>query len=725
MEEYQQSIVGEWNEIALGSVREGGGGPTKVAWSLMTFHTAVFDAWAAYDPDAVGVHSRLDDTAGPASEAAKAEAVSYAAFTILSAIYPDAERVEAYREFMTENGFDPDASPSDPGSPAAIGIAAAQAVLAHRATDRSNYENDFEDTSGFEPVNAADPETYQIPGGTFFNTNFWQPLRVPTGEVTDEDGNPIITDDPASFKDQIAITPHWGNVKSFSLIENDMLRPQAPPHLGDITRYVDATGEVTTGDQAYRDQFSVLVDVSANLTDEQKLTAEYWADGPRTEQPPGHWNQIAQDIAKRDEHSLDDDVKMFFALNNAIFDAGVATWETKYVYDYIRPQSAIRDLFFNDAIESFAGPNQGTQTILGSKWIPYQSTTFVTPPFPEYVSGHSTFSRAAAETLIAFTGSNAYYDGVSTSNHDLNGDGDLDLLGEFVGLELFFEDYNGPPIPLRWDTLLDAADDAGLSRIFGGIHIQDGDLFGRELGAELAPLAWDQSQAYINGTAGALLRGASATDGDDLVQGSFGDDTLVGLAGNDVFRPGSGDDDIDGGEGVDTVEYAEGEVTFEQLGGGTVTVTRDSGVDILDNVEVVQVGDKFYRIDFGEGQASGIVSRLYHQAFGRDSDPLGQFFWTDELDNGFDPVALAELFLSSDEFLSGNQANLSNCDFVDVLYQNLRGSSSDAPGKEFWTGFLDDEALTRAEVLLQFSESNESIVHFFNTHLEDSALLIF
>ena len=724
MDEYQQSIVAQWNEIALGSVREGGGGPTKVAWSLTAVHTAIFDAWAAFDPNAVGVHSRLDDLAGPATEAAKAEAVSYAAFTALSEVYPDSARVAEYRAFMVQNGFDPDASPTDPGSPAAIGIAAAEAVIAQRATDRSNYENDFADTSGFVPVNAADPASGKTPGGDLFDPNFWQPLRVPTGTEVDANGNPIVTDDPASYKDQVGITPHWGDVKSFSLVENDMLRPTAPPLLGDFTEYTDGMGKVTTGDAAYREQLETLIHISANLTPEHKLNAEYWADGPRTEQPPGHWNQLAQDIAKRDLNMLDDDVKMFFALNNAIYDAGVATWEAKYVFNYVRPQSGIRDLYFDEQIASFSGANQGVKIISGSEWIPYQSSTFVTPPFPEYVSGHSTFSRVAADTLTFFTGTDSFYDGVSVSNYDLNGDGELDMLGEFVGLELSFEDYEGSPIQLRWETLGEAADDAADSRRFGGIHIQDGDLAGRKLAVELAPLTWAQSQAYFNGTDDALLRADTATEMNDLVQGSFGDDTLPGLGGDDVFRPGTGNDAVDGGAGFDTVQYASGDMSFSLAADRSIMVTRGSETDTLLNIEAVEVGDAVYRTDFGMGETTGMVSRLYHQGLGRDGDAPGISFWIEAVDAGIDPLALAEAFLTSDEYIAANGANETNLAFVEGQYGNLRGGTGDGVGITFWTGILDDDTLTKEQVLIAFAESGESVDHFYAAHADDGAFLL-
>jgi vanadium-dependent haloperoxidase-like protein len=119
-------------------------------------------------------------------------------------------------------------------------------------------------------------------------------------------------------------------------------------------------------------------------------------DGPNSEQPPGHWALFAQFVSARDHHTIDDDVKMFFVLSNAIFDAGIAAWDAKRTYDSVRPVTAIPLLFRGTTIRTWGGPGKGTVEMDGSQWIPYQAVTFPTPPFPDYVSGHSTYSAAAA-----------------------------------------------------------------------------------------------------------------------------------------------------------------------------------------------------------------------------------------------------------------------------------------------------------------------------------------
>ena len=135
----------------------------------------------------------------------------------------------------------------------------------------------------------------------------------------------------------------------------------APPQLGDFSAYTDATGFTSTNDEAYRSQFAEVAAISATLTAEQKAIAEYWADGPLSSTPPGHWNEFAHDLSARETFGLADDVKMFFALNNALFDTGIAIWDANYAHDYVRPQTAIRHLYEDEEIIAWAGPNKGAQ----------------------------------------------------------------------------------------------------------------------------------------------------------------------------------------------------------------------------------------------------------------------------------------------------------------------------------------------------------------------------
>lgn len=610
-----KSVVGQWNELLLDAIRSGAAKPTETTYQLHLTHSAIYDAWAAYDPSAYGHYGNIERPTAEHTEANKVEAISHAAYRMLVDFFPGQQA--KFDAFMAELGLDPADTATDPATPASVGNLAAANVFAARADDGANRQGGYADTSAYAPVNSADPRAPNAPGGEDFDPNRWQPLRVPNGTAVDENGNPVATDDPATYNDQVALTPHFGTVTPFALPSGDAVRPPAPPRLGDFGDYVDGLGNVTTGDAAYRAQFGQVLEISANLTPEQKAIAEYWADGPRTESPPGHWNQIAQDISLREGYGIDDDVKLFFALNAAIFDAGIATWEAKYAYDLVRPQSAIRDLYWGQEVEAWAGPNLGTQTILGEEWQPYQATTFVTPPFPEFTSGHSGFSMAAAKTIAAYVGSDVFHDGVTFGNYDLDDIPGVDLLGQYVVTELSFEDYDGPPITLQWETLTEAAAEAGISRLFGGIHIQDGDLRGREIGAAAAEIAQHRWEALFT-------RG-----GDDDLQGTDAGELIIAGAGDDVVLALDGDDTVEGGAGADTIVGGAGDDVI--IGGGP-------GGDLLagDGQRIECVGEDAYfdsilgYVDAETGAATVVLAHTAAEAaagFATDLAPPADTVW--------------------------------------------------------------------------------------------------
>src|SRR5204863_9248082 len=139
------------------------------------------------------------------------------------------------------------------------------------------------------------------------------------------------------------------------------------------------------------------------------------------------------------------------------------------------------------------------QMISAESWQPYQDPAFVTPAFPEFVSGHSAFSAAGAAVLTAFTGSDRFYDGVTILyNEDFNRDGAPDMLGEFIAPvgSNRFENSPAAVVTLRWPTFQAAADQAGLSRRYGGIHFQDADLVGRRMGKAVGEQAYRRAAAY-------------------------------------------------------------------------------------------------------------------------------------------------------------------------------------------------------------------------------------
>jgi hypothetical protein len=509
--EVPADLVVLWNEVMLAAIRSDPPRPTVVARSLFMTHAAMYDAWAMYEDTAMPttLDPALKRPVAEHTEANKAAAITQAACHMLMSLFPAYEADTGAFTILLHQLGEEMVMEADPNTPAGLGFMAAEAILNGRADDGSNEANNFADVTSaiypelYAPVNSADPTADNSPGHAGFNAVRWQPLRVPTGAKLDDNGWPIADNtDPATYKDQVYLTPHWGAVRPFALTAGNQFRPSDPPQFGSAELYTDGLGNTMTNDQAYQAQVDEILHLSANLTDEQKAIAEYWADGPRSETPPGHWNALAHGISYRDQHRLDEDVKMYFALNAALFDSSIAAWDAKRAYDCIRPISAIRHKYAGQMVEAWGGPNMGTQLIAGETWRPYQIPTFLTPPFAEYVSGHSTFSASAAEVLTRFTGSNQFYDGETILYHeDFNRDGVPDILGQHIAARGSSLLEGGPamPVVLQWETFQEAADEAGLSRRYGGIHFQDGDLQGRKMGSQIGAQAYTLAEQYWTG----------------------------------------------------------------------------------------------------------------------------------------------------------------------------------------------------------------------------------
>ena len=453
------SVVIQWNNAALQAIRDINPGPTVGSRALAIMHTCMYDAWATYDPVAVPTRPngipRHPGTGNGLGN--KNQAISYAAYRALMDLFP--RDAALFTNLMQSLGYDPNNTSTDTQLPVGVGNVAAQAVISFRHGDGSNQLNGYADTSGYVPVNTPD---------AINDPNRWQPLRVPNGS--------------GGFVVQKFLTPHWGGVTPFALASGSQFRPAAPP-----IQY-SQNGVVN---QAYVDEANQILQYSAGLNDTMKTIADYWANGPHSETPPGHWDLFAQFasaqfVSHRNKNDANADVKLFFALSNALFDAGIACWDCKRTYDYVRPITAVHYLYTGKQVTAWAGYGKGTQSIDGGQWIPFQEATVVTPPFPEYCSGHSTFSAAGAYILQQFTGSDTF------GNSYTAAPGSSQIEPGITPTT---------SITLSWPTFSAAAAEAGMSRRYGGIHFQQGDLDGRALGQQVAPVAWTRAQSYINGTA--------------------------------------------------------------------------------------------------------------------------------------------------------------------------------------------------------------------------------
>jgi hypothetical protein len=468
----QPDLALQWNSAALQGIRDAKLGAPMVARALAIVHTCMYDAWAAYDERAIGTQlgAALRRPASERTLANKEQAISYAAYWALVDVLP-VDTNAVYVPLMKELGYDPNDDSTDIETPTGIGNVACAAVLEFRHHDKSNQLGDlaqgpYSDWTGYSAVNAPSP----VPARAApFDPNHWQPLTY--------------VNSTGDLMTQRFVGAQWCNVTPFALESGDEYR-----------WLMGRFGPATYGSKEYQEQAEELVAMSAGLTDKEKMIAEYWSDGPNSEQPPGHWALFAQWISERDHHTLDDDVKMFFVLSNAIFDAGIAAWDTKRSFDSVRPITAIPYLFKGKSIHAWGGPSKGTVQMDGSQWTPYQPDTFPTPPFPDYVSGHSTYSAAAATILRLFTGRDHF--GYS-----------LRIPAGSSKIESGITPAR--PVDLQWETFTDAANEAGMSRRYGGIHFRAADIAGRLLGRLVACQAWSKAQSYFDGTVAVPLQSPS------------------------------------------------------------------------------------------------------------------------------------------------------------------------------------------------------------------------
>ncbi|MFK8046015.1 MAG: DUF6851 domain-containing protein [Crocinitomicaceae bacterium] len=543
-------------------------------------------------------------------DSARSEAISFAAYRMLSHRFqnsPGAATVLPLLDaLMISLGYDnTNTSVNYPaGDPAALGNYIAQEIIAFGLQDGSNEQNDYVNIY-YNPVNPSLAPT--ISGNSsLVDPDRWQPLSFDV--FIDQSGNQIPFNTPEFLSPEWgAVIPFSLNdsVKNVYTRDGDDYvvyhDPSAPPYLDTVNasalieEYQWGFSLVSVWSSHLDSTSNVLWDISpasignvqsypTNVPDLQnfydlteggdpgighplnpatglpyspqivpradyaRVLAEFWADGPDSETPPGHWFELLNYVSDHPDFekkwkgkgveldALEWDVKAYFTMGGAVHDAAIAAWGIKGWYDYIRPISAIRYMadrgqstdntlpnYSPDGIPLLAGyielvtpidigqgfnasdtgkikvlawrgpdyisdPENdvaGVGWILAENWWPYQRPTFITPPFAGYISGHSTFSRAAAEVMTAMTGDEFFPGG----------------MGEFVAVKdsfLVFEDGPSVDITLQWATYRDASDQCSLSRIWGGIHPPVDDIPGRLIGEKIGVRAFDYADKYMD-----------------------------------------------------------------------------------------------------------------------------------------------------------------------------------------------------------------------------------
>ena len=573
-----QTVARQWDEELLSAIRVDLPRPPIHARNLFHFSIAIWDAWAAYDPVADGYLVTEKHTSDDPNRD-RTTAMSFAAYRVLRHRFQRSANaalsMAAFDARMVALGYDKNFTATDGATPAALGNRIAAAVIAHGMNDGANESIDYADPT-YAPAN--DPMLVKLPGTTMNDPNRWQPLALDL-QVTQ---NGIVL--PGRV--QKFVGPQWGRVLPFAVDFNTILPPPllrlADPitDAGFKTQAVDLivlASQLSPDDPYVMDVSPASLGNNPLATDDGhgyalnpvtgqpytpqyvkrgdfgRVIAEFWADGPTSETPPGHWNVVANYVADHIQSKrlggtgpvLDDlewDAKVYLAVNAAVHDAAIGCWGTKRYYDGVRPISMIRymgglgqssdpaephgsydpngipllpgiveviteessapgerhaelaDHVGEIAIHSWPGPLTPTSTyrgihwILATNWWPYQRATFVTPPFAGYPSGHSTFSRSAAEALRGLTGTEFFPGG----------------LGEIpIPQDTYLQFEKGPStgFMMQWATYYDAADQAGQSRRWGGIHPMVDDFVGRTLGSRIGQDAFAKALTYYDGTA--------------------------------------------------------------------------------------------------------------------------------------------------------------------------------------------------------------------------------
>lgn len=474
--EYKPSAAYEWLDVALeATAREHertAPRPTVGSRMLMIITTAMYDAWAAYDEKALGtvLGDKLRRPKQERTPANKEKAVAYAAYRAMLFVFPeDAEWISAQ---MRRRGFDPNDNTTDLSKPQGVGNAAAAALAEYRKHDGANQ---FGDELGSTGVPYSD-------------YTFYRPVN-PVDKIIDPDCWQPITFQFANGKTAIPgfLTPHWYRVKPLALERSDQFRPGPPPKVGS---------------EQLKKEVDEVLNFNGSLTLEQKAIVEFMRDGPRSTGQSGHWLRFAQAVSKRDKNDIDKDVKLFFSVGAVAFDAFIAAWETKRYYDSSRPWTLIRYYYKDKMIHGWGGVGKGVVNMPASEWHPYSPLSFITPPFPGYVSGHSTVSAASAKMLELFTGSD--YFGATETRHpgELTEPGISCEVKQMVdGKPLTSGVSSDGVITLRLPTFSATAEMAGISRVLGGYHIQADNVAGLEMGRKVAQYVFPKTQALFDGTA--------------------------------------------------------------------------------------------------------------------------------------------------------------------------------------------------------------------------------
>jgi hypothetical protein len=599
------SIARTWNEMLLFSIRRDLGRPTIHARNLYHTSAAMYDAWAVYDATADQVIHQEKLTAADPAEARRI-AISYTMYRLLQHRFQFSPGVftifPALDQLMADQGLDPWYFGTVGNDPASLGNRIAQSYIDYGIADGANEANGYTNQV-YQPINPSmlmdDPGNPNI-----VDPNRWQPLGLLS--FVDQNGNPI----PGGYPP--FLSAEWGNVTPFSLrpsdmsvLERDAIQwnvyhdPGPPPFIDNAEDLYRWGFEMVSTWSAHLDPSDgVMWDISPNSLgnsplpplggerdfydrvtgahgsagytvnpvtgapyaeqwvprgDYTRILAEFWADGPSSETPPGHWFSIFNytmdhPLFERrfmgqgpELDPLEYDVKAYLALGGAMHDAAVSCWSIKGYYDYVRPVSAIRyladqgqctdmtaanfnpeginlipNLIENVTAETTA-PGQRHEHLAGSEGKvaikAWRGPTYITTPATDVAGVGWILAERwwpyQRPTFVSppFAGYMSGHSTYSRTASEL-----LTLLtgseyfpgglGEFLAAQnqyLVFEDGPSVDVVLQWARFQDASDQCSLSRIWGGIHPPCDDLPGRHIGRIIGPDSFHEARRYFGG----------------------------------------------------------------------------------------------------------------------------------------------------------------------------------------------------------------------------------
>jgi hypothetical protein len=599
------SAARQWNEELLGAISRDLARPTVHARNLYHVSAAMWDAWAAYHPTAEQV-LHLEAATAEDVAAARAEAISFASYRLLHARFANspgaAVTMIKLDQRMQHLGYDKDFTSTLGDSPAALGNRIAATVLAFGSVDGSNEANGFANQY-YTPVNP--PLIMALPGNpSVLDVNRWQPLAL--SFYVDQSGNPIPGGSPPF------LSPEWGQVVPFSLQASDATiyhrdgfdywvyhDPGPPPLVGTATAEdsLDGFEMVATWSSHLDPTDGVLWDISpasqgnAPLADPSewrdfydfeeggdwgqgyalnpvtgepyepqivprgdytRVLAEYWADGPSSVTPPGHWfvivNYVNDNLAEKrlagEGPILDDlewDVKSYLALGGTMHDVAVAVWGMKGWYDYARPVAALRAMAERGQRsdpglpsyhpEGFELRPDFIELVTAESSAPGERHEHLADSIgeiaikawrgPEFIADPETdvagvgwilakdwwpYQRPTFVTppFAGFpSGHSAFSRAAASILHQLTGSPWFpNGLGEFHAPQnqfLVFEEGPSVDLTLQHASYYDASDQTSLSRIWGSIHPPQDDLVSRHVGTQIAADSFAYAQTLFEG----------------------------------------------------------------------------------------------------------------------------------------------------------------------------------------------------------------------------------